>query len=204
MWCDQPRERARRDWRAHGQAVSTDEDTAKAVALAGSDPDGDALSFTITEQPRHGVLTGAAPNLTYTPDADYNGSDSFSYKVGDGILESAVVTVTIEVLPVNDAPVATEQVLVTTQGVPLTFTLDVTDADGDALLFTILTPPAHGTLSDSLPNAIYTPDPGFAGSDSFTYAVSDGTAVVSGVQVSIEVAASEPSLHRLYVPHIKR
>ena len=85
-------------------AVTTDEDTAVAITLTGSDPNGDELSYMVVTDPIHGVLTGIAPNLTYTPEADYNGSDSFTFKVSDGMLESNVATVSITVNPVNDAP----------------------------------------------------------------------------------------------------
>src|SRR5207249_3719083 len=62
------------------QSVTTPEDTAAPIVLTGSDVDGDALTFTIATQPAHGTLTGTAPNVTYTPVANYNGPDSFTFK----------------------------------------------------------------------------------------------------------------------------
>ncbi|MEO6412814.1 MAG: Ig-like domain-containing protein, partial [Pedococcus sp.] len=85
-------------------SVTTPEDTAAAVTLEGTDPDGDALTYTVTSSPAHGTLSGTAPNLTYTPAGDYSGPDSFTYTVSDGTLTSAPATVSITVTAVNDAP----------------------------------------------------------------------------------------------------
>jgi hypothetical protein len=84
--------------------IETNEDSAKAITLSASDIDGDSLTYIVTSQPANGVLSGSAPNLTYTPNANFNGSDSFKFKVSDGSLESEVAVVTIDVKSVNDAP----------------------------------------------------------------------------------------------------
>jgi large repetitive protein len=90
---------------AADQNVTTDEDTAKAITLAATDADGDPLTFAIVSGPAHGTLTGAGAARTYTPDPDYNGPDSFTFKANDGHVDSAPATVSITVNPVNDAPV---------------------------------------------------------------------------------------------------
>jgi hypothetical protein len=91
---------------ATAQDLTTAEDTAKALALAGSDIDGDGLSFFVLSLPTHGVLSGTAPNLIYTPNANFTGLDSFAVVASDGVLNSSPATVTIAVTAVNDAPVA--------------------------------------------------------------------------------------------------
>jgi uncharacterized repeat protein (TIGR01451 family) len=96
---------------ANGGARTTNEDTAFSITLSGSDPDGDALvTWTVSTPPAHGALSGTAPNLTYTPAADYFGPDSFSYRVTDdegGTSLPATVAITIN--PINDGPrVATQ------------------------------------------------------------------------------------------------
>ena len=65
--------------------------------------------------PAHGTLSGTAPNLTYTPAANYNGADSFTFKVNDGTVDSAAATVSITVTAVNDAPVADAQSVTTAE-----------------------------------------------------------------------------------------
>src|SRR5207249_3998110 len=124
------------------------------------------LSFTVTVNPTHGVLSGTAPNLTYTPTANYNGPDSFKFTVTDrgdpdncspvgpacaAALTSAPATVTITITPVNDAPVATPQNLNTTEDTPLAITLSGVDVETTAanLTYTLVASPLHGMLSGS-------------------------------------------------------
>jgi len=86
-------------------AVSTLEDTAKAITLTGTDPDGDTLTYSISSSPAHGFLNvDAIPDVTYTPQGDYNGSDSFSFIVNDGTVDSAPATIDITIGAVNDVP----------------------------------------------------------------------------------------------------
>src|SRR5205814_2256431 len=73
---------------ASAQSVTTAEDTAKSIALAATDVDGDALSYVVVTGPAHGTLTGTAPALTYTPAANYNGTDSFTFRANDGKVDS--------------------------------------------------------------------------------------------------------------------
>ena len=69
-------------------------------------PTATTLTFSIVTPPAHGTLTGTLPNVTYTPAANYNGPDSFTFRASDGSLVSNTATVSITVAPVNDAPVA--------------------------------------------------------------------------------------------------
>ena len=80
---------------AADQSVTTAEDTAAGITLSATDPDNDPLTYAITTAPAHGTLSGTAPNLTYTPVADYSGSDSFTFKANDGQLDSNTATVSI-------------------------------------------------------------------------------------------------------------
>src|SRR5439155_24731803 len=94
---------------AADQAVAADEDTAKAITLSATDVEGSLLTYAIVSGPAHGTLSGTAPALTYTPAANYNGADSFTFKANDGTLDSNTATVTITIAAVNDAPVAADQ-----------------------------------------------------------------------------------------------
>ena len=91
------------------QSVDVDEDGSVSITLSGSDEEGDSLSFTVLSQPKNGTLSGTAPALTYSPNANYSGSDSFSYKANDGAADSNTATVTITVNGVNDKPVVANQ-----------------------------------------------------------------------------------------------
>lgn len=85
-------------------AVETAEDTPISVTLEGVDANGDAVSFAVVRAPSNGTLSGTAPNVTYTPDPDFFGSDNFLFEASDGEATSQG-TVTITVTAVNDAPV---------------------------------------------------------------------------------------------------
>lgn len=174
---------------AIAQTVTTAEDTAKAIVLTATDEDGDALTFTVVGQPAHGSLGGTAPNLTFTPTANYNGSDSFTFRASDGTTNSAVVTVSITITAVNDIPIANGQSISTPEDTAKAVTLTATDADGDTLSYSIVTSPAHGVLSGTIPNLIYTPTGNYHGADSFTFKVNDGTADSVAALVSINVTA---------------
>ena len=173
---------------AAGIAAQTMEDTAVTLTLSGSDADGDALTYTLLSQPAHGTLGGTAPSLTYTPDPDWHGADSFTFAVGDGTAVSEGAVVTVEVAPVNDLPVAAAQVAATDEDVPLPLVLSATDADGDPLTFAIATPPAHGRLSGTAPSLTYTPDADWHGDDSFSFTAGDAAGSSVPAVVSIVVA----------------
>ncbi len=80
------------------QDLTTEEDSALTITLSADDPDGDTLFYSVVTHPAHGTLSGTAPNLTYIPDSDYFGADSFTFKATDGEVDSNVATVTIEIL----------------------------------------------------------------------------------------------------------
>ena len=84
---------------ADDQSVATDEDTAVSITLTASDVDNDPLTYSVVEDPANGSLSGTPPNLTYTPDPNFNGSDSFTFKANDGEVDSNIATVSITVNP---------------------------------------------------------------------------------------------------------
>ena len=90
---------------ATAQTITLNEDTSKAITLIATDADGDSLIYTVLSQPTHGTLSGTAPSLTYIPTANYFGSDSLTFKVNDGRVDSATVEVNLTINSVNDAPV---------------------------------------------------------------------------------------------------
>ncbi|PYQ87457.1 MAG: adhesin, partial [Acidobacteria bacterium] len=174
---------------ANAQSVTTAEDTAKAITLTASDVDGDALTYSIVSGPAHGALSGAAPNVTYTPAANYNGPDSFTFKANDGTVDSAAAAVSLTVTPVNDAPVATAQSATTAEDTAKAITLTASDVDGDALTYSIVSGPSHGSLSGAAPNVTYTPAANYNGPDSFTFKANDGTVDSAAATINITVTA---------------
>ncbi|MHC4200078.1 MAG: Ig-like domain-containing protein, partial [Planctomycetota bacterium] len=178
-------------------SVAATEDTSLPITLTGSDPDGDAMTYHIVTRPSYGVLLevpppGAAtlpfevsPNVTYVPNLNENnttiGLDSFTFTVYDHVLWSvASATVTIDLAPVNDAPVANTDVPPGIAfGLPLV--IDVlnndTDVENDNLSIVLagFTQGGHGTVTHNATNDtfIYMPDVNFFGTDTFTYQITD-------------------------------
>jgi len=179
---------------AVAQTVSTVEDTAKAITLAGTDEEGSTLTYTVVRQPTLGTLSGTAPNLTYTPDANKSGADSFTFKVNDGANDSATATVTILVAAANDAPEAQDQAVTTSEDVAVAITLGGSDIDGDALTYVVVAGPTKGELVGTAPNLEYVPNAEASGVDSFTYKVNDGTvdSAVKTVSITIEPVNDAP------------
>ena len=174
---------------ANGQSLVTVRDASLAIALTGSDPDSDPLTFQVTAGPTHGSLSGVAPDLTYTPAAGYVGADSFSFVVNDGTVNSNPATVNIDVQRGNTAPVANGQSLVTVRDASLAIALTGSDPDSDPLTFQVTTGPAHGALSGVAPDLTYTPAAGYVGSDSFSFVVNDGTVNSGPATVMLTVQA---------------
>ncbi len=172
---------------AHAQQLSTDEDTPLNIVLSASDIETPVanLNLRIVAAPEHGTLSGTAPNLIYTPDVNFNGADRFTFTANDGALDSNLATIELQVLAVNDAPVAIRQQLTADNATPLRITLGATDVDNDTLSFDIIANPQNGTLSGNIPNLIYSAKAGFLGKDAFTFRVSDG---VASAQASVEIA----------------
>src|SRR5439155_27230305 len=105
---------------ATDQTVATEEVTVKAITLSAIDIDGSALTYAIVSGPAHGTLSGTPPALIYTPAANYNGPDGFTFKANDGSLDSNTATVTITVTAVNDAPVANTDAATTAEDTAVT------------------------------------------------------------------------------------
>ena len=175
---------------ANDDSATTSEDTSVSVDVLynDSDPDGDPLSVTTASAPAHGTaIKNPDDTVTYSPNLNYSGTDSFTYTVSDGKggMASAVVTVTVS--PVNDPPVAQAQTVSTTQDTAVNIALTAVDPDNDALTYTVVIDPTHGTLSGDAPGLVYTPVVGYNGADSFSFRANDGTVDSNTATVSITV-----------------
>ena len=172
---------------ANAQSVTVAENNSVNITLTGSDSDGNSLTYMVVTSTSHGTLTGTAPNLTYTPNTNFNGSDSFTFKVSDGSLVSTTATVSITVTGVNQAPTANAQTITIAKNASADITLTGSDPEGSTLTFMIVTNPVHGTLSGTVPNLMYLPATDYSGSDSFTFKVNDGSLDSTTATVSITV-----------------
>jgi S-layer homology domain. len=175
-------------------AADTDEDTPVGIQLTGWDAEtsADDLVYAVVSGPSRGSLSGTGRNLTYMPDPDYNGTDSFAFTVTDSVYTSDPGTITITIRAVNDRPQAEDLSLTTPYNRAVTVTLDGSDAETPAgqLVFDIVQGPAHGTLSGTGRELVYTPNPGFHGTDQFTYTVTDLGDGADGPKTSLPAAVT--------------
>ena len=202
---------------AHNTGATIAEDTPLAIILSASDTDSSSLSFSIVSGPSKGTLGTILPSncvanaagtdctvtVTYSPGANFNGTDSFTFKVNDGSFDSNVAVASIEVKPVNDAPLSNNTTATTHEDTPVTITLTASDVDSATLVFSIVNAPLNGGLSTlASPNCVasgngshctvtvtYTPNPDFSGADSFTFRFNDGSVDSNTVTASITVIA---------------
>ncbi|HEX5092798.1 MAG TPA: Ig-like domain-containing protein, partial [Burkholderiales bacterium] len=188
---------------AAGDSYTLDEDHVLLVAGPGvlandTDIDGDALTAALVDLPTHGtVALNADGSFSYTPDENYFGADSFTYRANDGAADSGLATVSLVVNPVNDAPVAVDDSAQTDEDQPVIIGVLYNDRDveGDPLVPLIETGPGHGSLTVNSDGTVtYTPDADFFGEDSFTYRASDGTdpSEVPGVVTVTVIPVNDP------------
>ncbi|MEL7274409.1 MAG: Ig-like domain-containing protein, partial [Pseudomonadota bacterium] len=181
-------------------ALTTPEDTAiTANVITGLNTDGGAGGagtdtfegapvITAVTQGTNGSVTFALNgDVTYTPDANFNGADSFTYTVtSGGVTETATVNVNVQ--PVNDDPTATAAPATTPEETPVSGTVVMADIDGDVPTASVQTQPTNG-VATILPNGnwTYTPNPDFDGTDNFIVLVDDGNGGTTTVQVDVTV-----------------
>lgn len=185
---------------AESFAAATNEDIAKVIDVSEhiSDVDivtnGDSLTVSVEAggEPAHGSVSVEGTVITYTPDADWNGTDHVTYTVTDGAeaVDTGVITVTVTAI--NDAPVADDEAATTNEGSPVTIDVLTGDTDIDmdpalnavpqgALTIGSLGTPSHGSIEIVDGKVVYTPDTDYSGTDSFTYEASDSALTDTGM-----------------------
>ena len=188
---------------AVNDARNTVEDSPVTIAVRGNDTDvdGDVLTVSAVTQGANGTVTidPATGNPIYTPNANFNGTDTFTYTVRDPSGGTSTATVTVMVTPSNDAPVATNDSFTSSEDAPATIVARGNDNDieGDTLTVTAVAgvavtaggpgvPVTGGVVTlNTAGNLVFTPNPNYSGLAVFTYTISDGnggtdTATVSG------------------------
>jgi VCBS repeat-containing protein len=182
-------------------SYTTAEDAPLTIAAPGvlgndTDPESDPMTaIVVTNGSKGSVALASDGSFTYTPNANANGTDTFTYRASDPTIESAVTTVTINITPVNDAPLGNVDVYNGTEDTPMTIAApgvlaNDTDPDGDALTAVLVSPPAQGTLSlDPNGGFTFTPAPNANIVASFSYRATDGTAHSSTQTVIVNLAS---------------
>ena len=184
-------------------SYTTPEDTPLVIAAAAgvlsndTDIEADPLTASLVADVSNGTLTLSSDgSFNYTPNANFNGSDSFTYRANDGSGDSNTATVTITVTAVNDAPVALDDSYSTAEDNPLNITAasgvlsNDTDVESNPLNAILVANVSNGTLTLNGDGSFnYSPNTNFTGSDSFTYHANDGTGNSNIATVTITVTA---------------
>lgn len=160
-----------------------------------SDPEGDYVYVSDYGTPAHGTTGGnLGGTIEYTPDADFYGTDRFTYQISDAYGNTSTATVTVTILPPTIPPTAKDDKAVTTMGTPVDIDVLANDTNpsGGALIVAIDTPPDRGLATVSQDGTLhYTPPPGFTGTDYVGYTITDATGMVSYASVTITVTGSD-------------
>ncbi len=160
---------------ANAQTIRVDEDASIAFTLTGTDPEGAALRFAIINTPTQGTLTGTAPALTYTPRANYHGSDSLRFTVNDGASTSAPATVEIQVRSINDPPTITSTPPTTASiAQSMRYAATAVDIDSTTLTWSVVAAPAGASIDSNSGVLTWTPTLAQVGAQPFEITVSDG------------------------------
>lgn len=178
------------------------EDTVIIIDALGndSDPEGDPISIVGVSDPELGTASTDGSVITYVPDPDQSGRDTFEYTISDGKSADVTGVVGVQVLQLDDPPYAKDDGLRVDEDTP--GTVDITaligDVDGDELTWIVDTRSAEGgTVVDRDGVITYTPPRDFYGDDSFTYVVSDGTPTsdaTATINVSVNPLQDAPTI----------
>ena len=173
--------------------TTVDEDGSVSIPVLDndSDPDGDPLTLVVVSDPAHGTTTIVDGEVVYTPDPDYNGQDTFTYTACNPANQCGTTTVTVTVVPVNDTPIAVDDMATTDEEVAVVSDVlaNDTDPDGDPLTIVSVTDPEHGTATIEDGAIVFVPDVDFSGTTTFSYTVQDPSGATSTATVTVTVVS---------------
>ena len=172
-------------------STSTDQNQAIDIALTGTDPENETLTFQIVQNPGGGSVSLNESTATYTPTPTYTGTDYFFYVANDGSSNSDQASVEIVVNDINLAPTAIDSSYTIYADTEIDITLEGVDIDGDNLNYSIVAGPTNGSYEQyNINHIIYTPNEGYSGTDSFTFVVNDGEYNSNEGTINISIKAS--------------
>lgn len=154
------------------------------------DPNGDDLSLTAVGEAQNGAVNlNKDGTVTYIPNEDFVGNDSFSYTVVDTDGNASQGTVSVTVTPPNSAPTAVNDVAETleNEAVQVLVTANDSDPDGDPLTIESVSDAQNGTVSFSVGTITYQPDAGFFGEETLEYTITDGRGKEATASLTISV-----------------
>ena len=180
---------------AYNTAITLDENTPYSGTLIATDIEDDPLQFNIVSNGTKGtavITNNSSGAFSYTPNSDATGSDSFTFNVNDGNLDSNTATVLVTINAVNEAPQASGTAISTNENTAYSGRLSGSDPDNDTLLFSIVGNGSKGTATltnIATGDFTYTPNSDATGGDSFTFRVYDGDLYSNTATVSVTINA---------------
>jgi uncharacterized repeat protein (TIGR01451 family) len=188
---------------ANDDLASTAEDNSVDIPVLANDTDidgpGPFVIIGVTDPP-NGTTQNFGTYVRYTPDADYNGGDSFSYTMSDSGGGTASANVSVTITPVNDSPVAADDAYVTNEDIPLAVAApgvlgNDSDVDGDALTAELVSGTSNGAVGLAPDGSFtYAPNADFYGTDGFTYRAFDGSLYSNTATVTLTVNPVPPEI----------
>jgi len=181
---------------AYDDYYTTAEDTTLNIVAPGvlsndTDADGDPLSAILVTGTSNGTLTlNNNGSFLYSPDTDYYGLDNFTYKANDGLIESNIATVYLNITSVNDPPIANDDVMSVAEDSvdnQMDVLLNDVDIDIDDLDIIGVSAPSHGNVTYTANYILYTPDPNYNGPDQFNYTITDNNGGTDTATVNITI-----------------
>ena len=171
--------------------VTAFEQIAKEISLVAEDPDGDELVYSVVDSPQNGNITINKNIATYISSSDTANEDSFTFSANDNILNSEKATVTINIIQINDVPIAYSQNVSVVEDQSLEIILNGIDNDKDEFTFSITGSPINGEAALNDNKVIYKPKAGYFGSDSFIFEINDGTDSSDPASVTITITSND-------------
>ena len=176
------------------QLICPEDESLTSIDLVANDvdPDGDTLTVVDVQSSNGADITfNEDGTINYKPAPNYVGTDTLTYTVEDGAGAVSTATITVEVTPINDAPVAEDFALTTTQDESIN-SIDVlssaSDVDGDTISMVSGESSSGGVVQINADGTMnYTPPAGFVGTDIVTYSIQDSAGVVVEAKVTITV-----------------
>jgi len=174
--------------------LTTTEDQACQLHVELMDPEtaSDQLLKSISVSPNHGKIQWIDQYIEYQPFDDYYGSDAFTIRVSDGFDNSYVTkTILITIMPSNDVPSPIAQTLSMFEDQSKEFILSATDLEADSITFDIYKTTAHGSITGTPPNLVYTPYQDFFGKDFLLFTASDHAGTSQPQTITIVVLGTQ-------------
>lgn len=161
-----------------------------------SDVEDDSLNIILEVNPSitMGNATLDGPDVLFTPQTNFVGETSFSYRASDGNKTSNLANVTVTVNPINDTPVAVDDTATTPENTPVIILVLNNDIDDDSLTVNSITQGVNGTVTTNGTTITYTPETSFNGIDYFTYVITDGEKLSNSANVTVTVEPNNDSI----------